>query len=123
MLFAVFNSSKEFEQKDAAITSIYFDNEDLELYLGRLEKTEGAEAIRLRWYGDVDQKTVRSLLLSLVTFSNMVPVSDLRRTENPPRRLDRRKIRQGSVSYQRTSGQSFPSWRIYRRRRVSVTCF
>lgn len=43
----------------SAITSIYFDNEDLELYLGRLEKTEGAEAIRLRWYGDVDNKTVR----------------------------------------------------------------
>ncbi len=41
-----------------AITSIYFDNEDLELYLGRLEKTEGAEAIRLRWYGDIDNKTV-----------------------------------------------------------------
>ena len=41
-----------------AITSVYFDNEDLELYLGRLEKTEGAEAIRLRWYGDMDQKTV-----------------------------------------------------------------
>lgn len=54
----VFNPSKEFELKDAAITSIYFDNEDLELYLGRLEKTEGAEAIRLRWYGDVDQKTI-----------------------------------------------------------------
>ena len=45
---------------DIAITSIYFDNEDLELYLGRLEKTEGAEAVRLRWYGDVDQKTVSS---------------------------------------------------------------
>ena len=28
------------------------------MYLGRLEKTEGAEAIRLRWYGDVDNKTV-----------------------------------------------------------------
>ena len=42
----------------AAITSIYFDNEDLELYLGRLEKTEGAEAIRLRWYGDMDVKTI-----------------------------------------------------------------
>ena len=41
-----------------AITSIYFDNEDLDLYLGRLEKTEGAEAIRLRWYGDTDIKTV-----------------------------------------------------------------
>ena len=41
-----------------AITSIYFDNEELELYLGRLEKTEGAEAIRLRWHGDTDVKTV-----------------------------------------------------------------
>lgn len=54
----VFDSKKAFEPKDAAITSIYFDNEDLELYLGRLEKTEGAEAIRMRWYGDVDKKDV-----------------------------------------------------------------
>ncbi|KAH7925852.1 SPX-domain-containing protein [Leucogyrophana mollusca] len=54
----VFNADKEFEPKDAAITSIYFDNEELELYLGRLEKTEGAEAIRLRWYGDTDVKTI-----------------------------------------------------------------
>lgn len=28
------------------------------MYLGRLEKTEGAEAIRLRWYGGMDTKTV-----------------------------------------------------------------
>lgn len=54
----VFDSNKEFEMKDSAITSIYFDNSDLELYLGRLEKTEGAEAIRMRWYGDVDSKSV-----------------------------------------------------------------
>ncbi|KAF8969162.1 VTC domain-containing protein [Flammula alnicola] len=54
----VFNADKEFEQKDSAITSIYFDDEDLDLYLGRLEKTEGAEAIRMRWYGDMDSKTV-----------------------------------------------------------------
>ncbi|EPT01373.1 hypothetical protein FOMPIDRAFT_124628 [Fomitopsis schrenkii] len=54
----VFNPSKEFEQKDAAISSVYFDNEDLELYLGRLEKTEGAEAVRLRWYGDMGVKTI-----------------------------------------------------------------
>jgi SPX domain protein involved in polyphosphate accumulation len=51
---------------DSAITSIYFDNEDLELYLGRLEKTEGAEAIRMRWYGDVTGKTVSFLPLSMV---------------------------------------------------------
>ncbi|KAG8887438.1 vacuolar transporter chaperone, partial [Tulasnella sp. 332] len=54
----VFNAEKEFEIKDSAITSIYFDNDDLELYLGRLEKTEGAEAIRLRWYGDTTVKTI-----------------------------------------------------------------
>ncbi|PVU96121.1 hypothetical protein BB561_001394 [Smittium simulii] len=35
-----------------AITSIYFDNNNLSLYTGRIEKSEGAEAIRLRWYGD-----------------------------------------------------------------------
>ncbi|KAG8744137.1 vacuolar transporter chaperone [Ceratobasidium sp. 414] len=42
----------------AAISSVYFDNEDLELYLGRLEKTEGAEAVRLRWYGDMNTRTI-----------------------------------------------------------------
>lgn len=47
----VFNAEKELEPEDSAITSIYFDNEDLDLYYGRLRKDEGAEAIRLRWYG------------------------------------------------------------------------
>jgi SPX domain protein involved in polyphosphate accumulation len=49
----VFDSNKEFSINDSAITSIYYDNPELELYLGRLEKTEGAEAIRMRWYGDI----------------------------------------------------------------------
>ena len=53
----IFHSASSAD-KDTAITSVYFDNEDLELYLGRLEKTEGAEAVRLRWYGDMEQKTV-----------------------------------------------------------------
>lgn len=47
----VFNADKEFDQEDSAITSIYFDNKEMELYYGRLRKDEGAEAIRLRWYG------------------------------------------------------------------------
>ncbi|KAL9600725.1 MAG: hypothetical protein Q9219_002966 [cf. Caloplaca sp. 3 TL-2023] len=55
----VFNPSKEFESKDSAISSIYYDNpETWELYLGRLKKTEGAEAIRLRWYGSMDTATI-----------------------------------------------------------------
>lgn len=55
----VFNANKEFEPADSAITSIYYDNPDTwELYEGRLKKTEGAEAIRLRWYGGMNTETV-----------------------------------------------------------------
>ncbi|BFZ58003.1 vacuolar transporter chaperone [Savitreella phatthalungensis] len=54
----VFNPNKEFEIEDSAITSIYFDNKELELYLGRLEKSEGAEALRLRWYGGMNNNTI-----------------------------------------------------------------
>lgn len=55
----VFNPNKEFEEKDSAISSIYYDNTDTwELYMGRLKKTEGAEAIRLRWYGGMENETI-----------------------------------------------------------------
>lgn len=55
----VFNPNKEFEEKDSAISSIYYDNTDTwELYEGRLKKTEGAEAIRLRWYGGMENETI-----------------------------------------------------------------
>ena len=55
----VFNASKEFEARDSAISSIYYDNsETWELYMGRLKKTEGAEAIRLRWYGGMETETI-----------------------------------------------------------------
>ncbi|GJN68413.1 vacuolar transporter chaperone 4 [Purpureocillium lilacinum] len=55
----VFNASKEFEQADSAITSIYYDNpQKWDLYEGRLKKSEGAEAIRLRWYGGMQTETI-----------------------------------------------------------------
>jgi hypothetical protein len=64
------------------------DNEDLELYLGRLEKTEGAEAVRLRWYGGMDVKQVLCLpppcFLQLLL--NMNP--DLRREKDAQGGLD-----------------------------------
>ncbi|KAJ1565728.1 vacuolar transporter chaperone, partial [Nowakowskiella sp. JEL0078] len=34
------------------VSSIYFDNETFDMYLGRLERGDGAVMIRLRWYGD-----------------------------------------------------------------------
>lgn len=54
----VFNSNKEFEVEDSAITSIYYDNTSLDLYKGRLEKNEGAEALRLRWYGGMNSDLI-----------------------------------------------------------------
>ncbi|KAI7860151.1 VTC domain-containing protein [Circinella umbellata] len=54
----VFNPNKEFEPQDSAITSIYYDNDDFNLYMGRLEKSEGAEAIRMRWYGGMESNTI-----------------------------------------------------------------
>ncbi|CAB9510894.1 Vacuolar transporter chaperone 4 [Seminavis robusta] len=38
--------------------SVYLDNDSLELYHGRLDKTPGAIALRLRWYGVGDPKLV-----------------------------------------------------------------
>lgn len=54
----VFNPNKEFEAQDSAISSVYFDNDDFDLYMGRLEKSEGAEAIRMRWYGGMSSNTI-----------------------------------------------------------------
>lgn len=75
------NTSNWLTEFSLAITSIYFDNEDLDLYLGRLEKTEGAEAIRLRWYGDVDNKTVRLFALKTIIHW-FIFYTDLCRTKN-----------------------------------------
>jgi len=38
------------------INSVYFDNEMLELYHGRLDKKPGAIALRVRWYGPNEPK-------------------------------------------------------------------
>ncbi|KAG0174286.1 vacuolar transporter chaperone [Apophysomyces sp. BC1034] len=52
----VFNKSKKWEPSDSAISSVYFDNENFDLYTGRLQRDEGAEAVRFRWYGPYDTK-------------------------------------------------------------------
>jgi SPX domain protein involved in polyphosphate accumulation len=46
-------------ESDSQFTnSVYLDNDQLELYHGRLEKLPGAIALRLRWYGPGDPTTV-----------------------------------------------------------------
>ncbi|KAI9506621.1 VTC domain-containing protein [Coemansia spiralis] len=54
----IFRNKGSNTQPNPAISSIYFDNEALDLYQGRIEKSEGAEAIRLRWYGDMDSNEI-----------------------------------------------------------------
>ncbi|CAO3596405.1 unnamed protein product [Absidia cylindrospora] len=54
----IFNEDKTFEQSDAAISSVYFDNPDFDLYTGRLQRDEGAEAIRFRWYGSMSSNSI-----------------------------------------------------------------
>ncbi|KAJ3328450.1 vacuolar transporter chaperone, partial [Blyttiomyces sp. JEL0837] len=46
------------EPHNPAISSVYLDNESFQMYSQRLERREGAEALRLRWYGDMDQTDV-----------------------------------------------------------------
>lgn len=46
-------------ESDSQLTnSVYYDNDQLELYHGRLDKTPGAIALRLRWYGTGEPTTV-----------------------------------------------------------------
>ncbi|RKP11502.1 VTC domain-containing protein, partial [Piptocephalis cylindrospora] len=52
------DENEDGEEVDSSISSIYLDNRELELYLGRLEKSENAEAIRLRWYGPASNNEI-----------------------------------------------------------------
>lgn len=53
----VFVFNKENYSGDAQlVNSVYFDNDSLELYHGRLDKKPGAIALRVRWYGPGEPK-------------------------------------------------------------------
>ena len=43
-------------QSDPSITSLYFDNPQFSLYNKKLEKTSNASSLRLRWFGQLDEK-------------------------------------------------------------------
>lgn len=44
------------ESDSQLVNSVYLDNAQLELYHGRLDKTPGAIALRIRWYGQGEPK-------------------------------------------------------------------
>ncbi|KAJ3118369.1 vacuolar transporter chaperone [Phlyctochytrium bullatum] len=41
-----------------AVSSVYLDNDSFDLYTSRLERKDGGETIRLRWYGNMDQTEI-----------------------------------------------------------------
>ena len=49
---------KELPGDSQLCNSVYLDNEHMELYQGRLNKTAGAIALRLRWYDTEDPELV-----------------------------------------------------------------
>ncbi|KAJ4350972.1 Phosphate metabolism transcription protein [Ascochyta clinopodiicola] len=46
----------EGSQRDPTITSIYFDNPNFSLYSDKVNNKEDAASLRLRWYGQLDEK-------------------------------------------------------------------
>ncbi|KAJ3072175.1 vacuolar transporter chaperone [Podochytrium sp. JEL0797] len=41
-----------------AISTVYFDNDGLELYNERMERKQGSQLVRMRWYGDNDASDI-----------------------------------------------------------------
>ncbi|KAG5459090.1 MAG: VTC domain-containing protein, partial [Olpidium bornovanus] len=50
--------NKDGSPHNPAITSVYYDNSNLDLYTGRLLKQDEAIALRIRWYGVPEQPVV-----------------------------------------------------------------
>ncbi|KAI8143443.1 VTC domain-containing protein [Fennellomyces sp. T-0311] len=53
-----YNADRPYDEAETAISSVYLDNRQFELYTERLQRDEGAEAIRLRWYGAEDNQDI-----------------------------------------------------------------
>lgn len=97
-------------ESDSQLTnSVYLDNDQLELYHGRLDKTPGALALRLRWYGTgdptdvfVERKTHRDKWMGDVSVKErfLVKESEVQQvlTDTYPIRQNKKKMRnQGST--------------------------
>ncbi|KAI9313256.1 VTC domain-containing protein [Dichotomocladium elegans] len=53
-----YKADTPYDPTESAISSVYFDNKTFDLYTERLQRSEGAEAIRLRWYGPCTSKDI-----------------------------------------------------------------
>ncbi|KAH8556607.1 VTC domain-containing protein [Umbelopsis sp. PMI_123] len=51
------NSTTKGEDIDPPISSLYFDNSELDTYTARVENAPGSQLLRMRWYGSADGNT------------------------------------------------------------------
>ncbi|KAI9289269.1 VTC domain-containing protein [Umbelopsis sp. AD052] len=49
------NSTTKGEDIDPPISSLYFDNSELDTYSGRVENAPGSQMLRLRWFGSAEE--------------------------------------------------------------------
>ncbi|TPX55993.1 hypothetical protein SpCBS45565_g08464 [Spizellomyces sp. 'palustris'] len=68
---------------DPAISSVYLDNDELDLYHERTSKREGAQALRLRWYGKtsnnrifIERKTHHEEWVGLDSVKERLPIKE-----------------------------------------------
>ncbi|KAI9486828.1 MAG: VTC domain-containing protein [Benjaminiella poitrasii] len=54
----VLDSTKAIESDDSAVSTVYLDNSQFDLYQEQLQRDEGAEAIRFRWYGGMNSPDI-----------------------------------------------------------------
>ncbi|CAO3664332.1 unnamed protein product [Rhizopus stolonifer] len=47
----LFNQNKPYDISDSAVTSVYYDNDTFDVYRAQINRIEGVESIRMRWYG------------------------------------------------------------------------
>jgi SPX domain protein involved in polyphosphate accumulation len=61
------DGDKLWETLATVITSIYFDADDMTLYKERLKRAEGAQLLRVRWYGTKMPKGEKDIFVELKT--------------------------------------------------------
>jgi hypothetical protein len=102
-----------------AITSIYFDNEPLDVYRTRINREEGAQLFRVRWYGDaasLDSKEYIFVERKSTLIQNFCMRSLIFLFCSSSRKLDHGKKRQGAIPYQTNGLGRFLGWQLSSRK-------
>ena len=108
----MFRRTRQGASDSQLVNSVYFDNRQMQLYHGRMDKTPGAIALRLRWSADRRSLYFFLFLSNSLCVLSLSAVSDdcretqvrdgpqdyLRGAQDAPRLVDWQRQRQGVKS-------------------------